>query len=117
MRWNRQAFLDAIPDTINAELQEQTGGDHDLYALHLTLKDGSMGSDVITVTPLTPPDRVVVNPAADEDILAVEVRNFQSDSRGGCQTTNMAVSQTYAAVATILRQQGYFVVGHYDEIF
>ena len=117
MRWNRQAFLNALPNTIDAELQETTGGDHDLYALHLTLKDGSMGDDAITVTPLTPPDRVVVNPADDEDILAVEVRNFQSDSRGGCRTTNMAVSQTYAVASMILRQQGYFVVDHYDEIF
>lgn len=117
MRWNRQAFLDALPTNVEAELQTIAGGDHDLYALHLTLKDGSMGNDSITVTPLTPPERVVVDPAADEDILAVEVRNFQSDSRGGCNTTNMSVSQTYAVATTLLRQQGYFVVDHCDEIF
>lgn len=117
MRWNRQAFLDALPATIEAELQQEAGGDHDLYALHLTSKDGSMGNDAVTVTPLTPPERPVVDPASDEDILAVEVRNFQSDSRGGCNTTNMAVSQVYAVATTILRQQGYFVVDHHDDIF
>jgi hypothetical protein len=117
MWWNRQAFLDALPATIEAELQQEAGGDHDLYALHLTAKDGSMGNDAVTVTPLTPPARPVVDPASDEDRNRRGVRNFQSDSRGGCNTTNMAVSQVYAVATTILRQQGYFVVDHHDDIF
>lgn len=117
MLWNRQRFLDALPSEYKAELQERPGGDCDLLALHVAAKDGSMGDDVITVTPLVPPDKTVQDPAADEDILAVEVRNFQSDSRGGCRTENNSVANVYTVVKQILVQQGYFVVDHYDEIY
>ena len=116
MLWHKLRFIAALPADLLVKVV-RPGGDFDLDALHVTYESGSMGNDAIVVTPYIPLDGEPVEaPFIDQYIVAVEVKNFQSDSRGGCNSANPAVCTAYGQITAILRQQGYNVIAHVDEI-
>lgn len=132
MLWDSQKIIDAFPE-FNVKIGYGPGGDWDLLPLYFRHPDRmGMGGidpedefgfgeeeDWIIATPfIDPNDRAgCKDPAAAQEVYAVELRNRGSDSRGGCQTDDEAIAVMYGIILARLGKMGFDVIRHCDEIF
>lgn len=103
--------------SVSASLNMATGGDYDCPPIVFRI-DGV--DDAVFVTPYLDPEVGILPPVEDRlaiDVYAVELRTANSDCRGGLQTHDEGLAMFFGACYARLRQMGFKVIGHHDEIF
>lgn len=119
--WNKQVVVDIlkecpIPNTV--EFGEDRGGDWDLNPVYVNAAGAAAGDDCLRVIPYVNPQDSSA-PAENDDVpvYAVELRNLHGDSCGGCTSADAELCMLYGFLLAGLRQRGFNVINHHDEIF
>lgn len=112
--WNTEKMKVALSKLGDVRVESQ-GGDYDTNNLYVYPK-GQKKGDCISVIGFRPGNGVTT-PSDVKNIEGIEVRNFNSDSRGGLQSSNEKICILYGRIVAHLRKQGFSVVPHYDCLF
>lgn len=122
--WNKQVVVDileACPIPNMVEFGEDRGGDWDLNPVYVSTAGnaGAAGADCLRVIPyVNPASRGGAPPENDGvPVYAVELRNLHGDSRGGCDSDDAELCMLYGCLLAGLKQHGFNVINHHDEIF
>jgi len=119
--WKRSDVQELLSDLDAEVVESEPGGDWDIKALGfapLSIENRGEDRDAwVWITPFKDPNEDSNYAVQDDcEIYALEIRT-NGDSRGGCQATNEDVAVLYARITAKLREQGWHIIGHYDEIF
>lgn len=108
-QWKTTDIVDDLKEVLNdPQLRfkvNPSGGDVDTE--HIVIqKDSWEEEDRLTVCGFQPDHNVYLDSSANADVPCVELRNFDSDSDGGVQSTDEDLVLTSVRIKSILKQNG-----------
>ncbi len=117
--WKSQILKEILkesPVNCTTEISLTRSGDYDLNTIYIEIEDCG---DKLFLTPFVDPYNSCCAPYENENVLvhALELKNEDSDSRGGCQTSNANLGMLYGFLKARLTASGFKVIDHYDQIF